>query len=252
MSRRLFAPAFYFLALLICAIGSEKAIGGPEPNPLLEDGDRLFETRDEGDHADRAMALYKKAAETGPKNEAALWRLSRSYRWRGDLAGASDEKLAAYKESQRWAEKAIEADPQSVGGHLMLGIAYGRIGETQGVMKSLSLISPIKGEMNLVLSRDPQNDTAHHVLGVLYRKVPGLMGGSTKKSIELLETAVRINPANTSHLLELAQSYIEKGSEDRAREALKTLLAIPNPADRVQSKIDRAEAEKLLAGLPSR
>lgn len=252
MSRAPLSHRLVIFALFIFVAVPVSALGGPESNPLLADGDRLFETRDEGDHADKAMALYKKLAESDPKNEAALWRLSRSYRWRGDLARSSDEKLAAYRESQRWAEKAIEADPESVGGHLMLGIAYGRIGETQGVMKSLSLISPIKSEMNRVLSRDPQNDTAHHVLGVLYRKVPGLMGGSTKKSIELLETAVHLNPASTSHLLELAQSYIEKGNEDRARDSLKTLLAISNPADRVQSKLDRAEAEKLLADLSSR
>ncbi|HZR47137.1 MAG TPA: tetratricopeptide repeat protein [Candidatus Manganitrophaceae bacterium] len=251
MSRGPLTRAGALFALFALLMVPATATGGPESNALLADGDRLFDTRDEADHADRAVQIYKKLAESEPKNEAALWRLSRSYRWRGDLAGSSDEKLAAYKESQRWAEKAIEASPESVGGHLMLGIAYGRIGETQGVMKSLSLISPIKSEMNLVLSRDPQNDTAHHVLGVLYRKVPGLMGGSTKKSIELLETAVRLNPANTSHLLELAESYIEKGDEARAKSSLKTLLAISNPSDRVQSKLDRAEAEKLLADLPS-
>ncbi len=245
-------PIFLLFAILISGMIFGKVVSGSEAETLLGEGDQLFDTRDEGDHAEKALAAYKKGVELNPKNEAALWRLSRSYRWRGDVAASSDDKLAAYKESEKWAEKAIEASPESVGGHLMLGIAYGRIGETKGVMKSLSLVSPIKKEMNLVLSRDPENDTAHHVLGVLYRKVPGLMGGSMKKSIESLETAIRLNPLNTTHHLELARSYQEKGKTDQARGSLKRLLAISNPSDRVQSKQDRAEAEKLLAALQSK
>jgi tetratricopeptide (TPR) repeat protein len=243
---------FFLLAVLISGILSGGPVSGAEVEALLVEGDRLFDTRDEADHSERALAAYKKGVELNSKSEAALWRLSRSYRWRGDVAGSSDEKLAAYKESEKWAEKAIDASPESVGGHLMLGIAYGRIGETQGVMKSLSLVSPIKKEMNLVLASDPENDTAHHVLGVLYRKVPGLMGGSMKKSIESLETAVRLNPLNTTHHLELARSYQEKGNTDLAKRSLQRLLEISNPADRVQSKKDRTDAETLLAALQSK
>jgi tetratricopeptide (TPR) repeat protein len=243
---------FLSLATLVMGMSSGEVVWGLEPKILLADGDHLYETRDEAGHAEKAITLYKALLENDPKNEAPLWRLSRSYRWRGDVAATSEEKLKAYKEAEGWAEKAIEADPQSIGGHLMLGIAYGRVGETQGVMKSLSLISPIKKEMNFVLSREPQNDIAHHVLGVLYRKVPGLMGGSIKKSIESLETASRLNPASTSHLLELSESYLEKGNKDQAKGSLQSLLAISNPSDRVQSKLDRAEAEKLLADVQSK
>jgi len=211
----------------------------------------MYDTRDEAGHSDRAIDLYKKVLAIDPKNEEALWKLSRSFRWQGDIASSESDKLSHYKEGERWAKRAIEMNPESVGGHLMLGIAYGRIGETQGVMKSLSLISPIKNEMNAVLAKDPSNDAAHHVLGVLYRKVPGLMGGSIKKSIEELEEAVRLNPASTLSYLDLAKSYLEKGKKGEARTALEKLLAIDRPSDRVQSKKDRMEAEKLLANLQS-
>lgn len=241
-----------FLAFLLLAsrglTWAERAPGS-DMISLLAEGDRMYDTRDEPAHADKAIDLYKKVLEIDPKNDSALWKLSRSFKWRGDIASSSEEKLAHYKEGETWARRAIEADPQSIGGHLMLGIAYGRIGETQGVMKSLSLISPIKSEMNAVLARDPSNDVAHHVLGVLYRKVPGLMGGSIKKSIEEMEEAVRLNPASTAHYLDLAKSYLEKGRDEEARSSLEKLLAIDHPSDRVQSKRDRAEAEKLLADL---
>lgn len=237
------------LLLVLLLLLKPGRIFGLDEAPLLAEGDRLYDTRDEPGHAEEAIADYKKMVEADPKNEEALWRLSRSLKWKGDIAGDHDEKLAAYKEAERWAEKAVEADPGAVGGHLMLGIAYGRIGETQGVMKSLSLISPIKKEMNLVLAKDPRNDVAHHVLGVLYRKVPGLFGGSIKKSIEELKMAIDANPSSAIHHLELAKSYLEKDQNEEARRELQTLLAITTPSDRVQAKRDRAEAEKLLSEL---
>jgi tetratricopeptide (TPR) repeat protein len=229
----------------------ERAVWALDAEAVLAEGDHLYDSRDEADHAEKAISIYKKLLEADPKNEGMLWRLSRSYRWQGDVAASSDDKLAAYLESEKWAERAIEADPASVGGHLMLGIAYGRIGETKGVLKSLSLVSPIKREMGIVLSLDPKNDIAHHVLGVLYRKVPGLMGGSIKKSIEALQAAVDLNRSGTTHQLELARSYLEKGKTDQAKVSLQDLLAISDPSDRVQSKKDRAEAEALLADLES-
>ena len=244
---------FLLLLPLLYPMGSVSAESAPAPDlhALLAEGDRMYDTRDEPGHADRAIDLYKKVLEIDPKNEEALWKLSRSSRWRGDTASSSEEKLAHYKEGETWAKRAIESNPQSIGGHLMLGIAYGRIGETQGVLKSLSLISPIKSEMNAVLERDPANDVAHHVLGVLYRKVPGLMGGSIKKSIEELQASIQSNPAGTTHYLDLAKSYLEEDRKEEAKASLEKLLAIDHPSDRVQSKRDRAEAQTLLAELQS-
>lgn len=240
------------LAVVLCFVlgmGMERALFAVDEEALLAEGDRFYDTRDESNHGEAAIGAYKKIIEANPKSEAALWRLSRSLKWKGDLAERADDKLALYKEGEGWAKKAIDADPGAVGGHLMLGIAYGRIGETQGVMKSLSLISPIKNEMNQVLAKEPKNDVAHHVLGVLYRKVPGLMGGSIKKSIQEFQTAIEANPSSTIHHLELAKSYEEKGKEEDARKELQTLLAIKAPSDPVQAKVDRVEAEEMLAAL---
>ncbi|MFQ5580670.1 MAG: tetratricopeptide repeat protein [Nitrospiria bacterium] len=216
---------------------------------LLKGGDQLFHTRDEDDHAERAILSFRQALEANPKNYGALWRLSRSYQWQGDLAVSTDEKLQAYREAEEYARKAIALNPKGPDGHLVLGIALGRIGETRGVMKSLSLISPIKKEMKAVLAGDPQNDVAIHVLGVLYRKVPGLFGGSTRKSIQLLEKAIVLDPSRTVHYLELSRSYLEKGKTEAALQALEALLAVTQATDPPQTKIDRKEAEVLLSEL---
>lgn len=77
-------------------------------------------------------SFIKKFWKSIRRTKLALWKLSQSFRWQGDIASSSEEKLGRYKEGERWAKRAIEVNPQSIGGHLMLGIAYGRIGETQG------------------------------------------------------------------------------------------------------------------------
>lgn len=131
----------------------------------------------------------------------------------------------------------------------MLGIAYGRKGETQGVLKSLFLISPIKKEMSTVLALDPENDIARHILAVLYRKVPGWMGGSIEQSIDLLKEAIKINPNRTMHHLELAQSYLKHKQHQEAIEALKRMFEIKEPTDKVSANIDERVADALLRRL---
>jgi len=134
----------------------------------------------------------------------------------------------------------------------MLGISYGRIGEMEGVWKSFMLITVIKNEIDAVLNKDPRNDVAHHVLGIFYRKVPWLMGGSLQKSILYLKQAIAENPFRTRHYLELAKSVFQQGKKEEALRHLHRLLAISNPEDPVQTKYDREDAEALLLRLQSK
>jgi len=219
------------------------------PAARLSKAEHLYRTRNQGDHAAQAIALYQAVLQDDPTNNEALWKLSRSFRWQGDEAASKKEKLVAYKKAEDYATQAISAHPKDASGHLMLGIAYGRIGETQGVLKSLFLVSPIKKEMQAVLKQEPDNDVAHHVLGVLYRKLPGWLGGSLKKSVRYLKKAVQENPHRLIHALDLAKTYLEQGEKKKAAQALVSLLATEKPEDPVQAKREQAEAKSLLASL---
>lgn len=216
---------------------------------ISRQGDYLYDTRDMADHAERAIIFYKKIIEIDPGNHEIHWRLSRSYKWRGDRTASPKEKLAAYKAAVHCAKKAIALDPEGVNGHLMLGISYGLIGQTQGLWASLGVVSPIKKEMQIVLAKEPQNEIAHLILGVLYQKLPILFGGSLQKSVKALNQSVQANPHRTTPYLELARSYLEKGEREAARRSLERLFAITRPTDRVQSNKDRIAAGALLASL---
>ncbi len=216
---------------------------------LYKEAEQIYSTRNRSGNAERAIALYAKIIKNNPEDDIALWKLSRSYRWRGDQLTQKKERLLAYQIAEDYANQAIAINSKSVGGHLMLGIAYGRKGETQGVLKSLFLISPIKKEMSTVLALDPENDIARHILAVLYRKVPGWMGGSIEQSIDLLKEAIKINPNRTMHHLELAQSYLKHKQHQEAIEALKRMFEIKEPTDKVSANIDERVADALLRRL---
>jgi predicted negative regulator of RcsB-dependent stress response len=87
------------------------------------------------------------------------------------------------------------------------------------------------------------------VLGVMYRKLPGFFGGSTKRSIEELKKAIASNPRSTLHHLELAKTYIEDNQISQAEEELHALLGIADPSDPVESRKDKREAEEMLPSL---
>ncbi len=213
---------------------------------IFKKADHYYDTRDNPGHAEQAILLYKKIIEIDRNNHEACWKLARSYKWQGDMATTVPERLAAYKNAKKFAQSSVTLKPESVKGHLMLGISYGLIGGTVGGVKSIHLISLVKEEMNIVLAKEPGNEIAHLVYGVLYRVLPRFLGGSKHESVQSLQKAIQINPHRTTHYLELAKSYIEKGEKESAKKTLLGLLQIRKPTDLVQAKSDREDAVLLM------
>ncbi len=102
---------------------------------------------------------------------------------------ASDEKQKIFKQGMDIAKKMIALRPDRVEGHYWLGVHTGSYGEARGVLKSLFLKNDIIRAMNKAVAIDGayEQGGAYCVLGRLYFKVPGLFGGSNKKSRQYLE-----------------------------------------------------------------
>jgi tetratricopeptide (TPR) repeat protein len=212
---------------------------------LLE-ADLLYLTRGDDDHLASSARLLESLRAAHPEaQDEILWRLSRQEKWVGDLTKTSDDKLAHYEKAEALAKEAVKANEQCVECHFWLGVAYGKIGQTRGVLQSLFLVSPIEREMQIVLSLNPQHSGAHHVLGVVYRLIPGFIGGSLDKSIAELSLAVQLNRASTVHYVELARSYAAAGMKDKEVEVLDELDHVTSPFDPTQAKVDRRHAAEL-------
>jgi tetratricopeptide (TPR) repeat protein len=239
------------LLFLVSPGASVRAESGPVlsfPDQLME-SDLLYLSREEGDHFTRGVQLLEslRASHSEAQDEI-LWRLARLEKWRGDLAeraGTTDQQLVHYEKAEALAKEAIKANGKCIECHFWLGVAYGKIGQTRGVLQSLFLVSPIEREMEIVLSLNPQHSGAHHVLGVVYRLIPGFIGGSLNKSIAELALAIQLNRAGTIHYIELARSYAAAGMKQKGLEVLDALDQVTGPYDPTQAKVDRRHAAEL-------
>jgi tetratricopeptide (TPR) repeat protein len=106
--------------------------------------------------------------------------------------------------------------------------------------------------MAWVIKKDPAYEKGgpYRVLGRLYFKLPGLMGGSTAKAIENLKTAVQHGPQRWINHLYLAEVYLKEGQKDLAKPLLEQILAGQAESGLEPELADwQAEAKKLLKGL---
>ncbi len=233
-------------ALLLCTLA---ALAGTD---YLARADALFAQRADLAKARQAAALYEKALQADAKSETAAYKLARTYYWIGKHQDSDEQKVAVFAKGIAAAKKALAINPDSIGGHYWLGVCYGVYGSAKGVMKSLSLVDPIKQEMAAVIAQDPSYDSggAYRVLGRLYFKLPGLFGGSNSKAVENLKTAIKYGPHRWLNHIYLAEVYIDEGEKEKARELLKKVLAGPaEPGLEPEWAEEKITAQKLLKDL---
>jgi tetratricopeptide (TPR) repeat protein len=234
------------LCLCLCVAAAAWAAGAGE---LVQKGDALWEQRGQPGKARQAAEMYEAALQARPGGEEAAWKAARAWYWVGDHAQGEEARIAAFEKGIAAAEKAIEANPDSLGGHYWLGVNYGKYGSAKGVMKSLSLIDPIKEEMNKVIAMDPDyaDGGPYRVLGRLYFKVPGLFGGDNDQAIENLQTAIRKGPRNYLSHVYLAEVYLDEGEDGKARALLEEVVAAgPPPGLEAEYAGWKAQAQQML------
>ena len=109
----------------------------------------------------------------------------------------------------------------------------GALAESFGMRQGLKYRGDIKNELETVLRLDPayQQGSADRALGRWYYKVPGLFGGSDRKSEEHLRKSLTYNPNSHSSLFFLAETLIELKKKDEARATLQKLLDAPSDPD---------------------
>ena len=214
----------------------------------LAEADRLYFSRNEPGNLDRAEQILRQRLGMR-EDEPALWRLSRCLIREGEREKKKSKKIDLFKEAEMSALRAVELDPKDAQAHFILGFAYGRRGQTQGIMHSLFLVGPIRKEMEAALALDPNHGGAYHILGELYRQLPRMAGGSKVQGLAYLEKALAAAPNNTSVHCDLAEAYLDAGKKDEARAVLERLPAVKTPDDPAEFPDDVAQARKLLETL---
>lgn len=218
----------------------------------LASADALYQKREEPGQCEQSVDAFRKILQDDPTCFEATWKAARAIYWIGTHAQTDAEKMELHQQGIDWANKAIELDANHPAGYFWLGVHYGSYGEAKGILKSLSLIGPIKEAMGKVISMDEkyQQGGAHRVLGRVFFKVPGIFGGSNSKAVKHLKKAIEIAPENALNHLFLADVYKDEDEIEKAKKQWNAVLRAPHDPDWApEQKEDKEKARKSLEAL---
>ena len=92
-------------------------------------------------------------------------------------------------------EKCVAAQPASSKFHQWLGRALGLQAAQNGITSSVMSIRKVKAELEKAIALDATNLQARNDLAILYRAVPGILGGSNAKAAEQVAEIRKSDPA---------------------------------------------------------
>ncbi len=244
MTKRLLIPML--MVLIFIPFGFTEASDERSINLKIEQADSLYAQRNDPDKVQAVIKLYESVLSEEPDNIEAQWKLARILYWLGTHSPGKEDKRVIFQRAIDLNKSCLETDMESVPCHYWLGVNYAVYGEAKGIFKSLSLLEPLKEEMNAVIARDEEydQDGAYVVLGRVFSELPWIVGGSKKESVKLLKKALEIAPNNTLAHLFLAETYLGMKEMDLARQELDFIVNTPDNDDPGDME-DKASAREL-------
>jgi tetratricopeptide (TPR) repeat protein len=215
------------------------------------DPDALYARREDLSSARQAEAIWADRLAKNPRDFESAWKLARARYWLGGHAPVADRKTAL-EEGIQAARAAVAVEPNRPEGHMWIAANMGGLAESSGLRQGLKYRGQIKDELLIVLKLDPafQDGSADRALGRWYFKVPGLFGGSRKKSEEHLRKSLTYNPNSGASLFFLAETLVDMGRTEEARATLQKLLAAPlNPEWAPEDRDFKEKGARVLARL---
>ncbi|MCK4336843.1 MAG: tetratricopeptide repeat protein [Candidatus Aminicenantes bacterium] len=219
------------------------------PEELIAEGDQLLMEVQDLETANQILSKYQKALGLQENKYDSFWRIARIMYYIGSHTEKKKEKKKIFAQAVYHATKAVREEPEKPDGYYWLAVNNGKVGETRGILKSLSLVKPIKKALNKVieLDRSYEDGGADRVLGRVFFKVPGIAGGSKDKALEHLLKSKELGPDDVVTRLYLAEALLAKKEKEKARAELEYIINLeddPRWINAVQEK--KAEAKKLL------
>ncbi len=231
------------IALLLAATWVQAA----EPEQMAQADALLSSPSLDYQKAQQALALYEGLL-SGPPG--LLTQLARTCFILGDLA-PKDQRAGYYDKGLAYAERLIKEQPGGVAGHYWKALNLSGLADVGSQMQGFKLLPQIMAELKQVQVMDETYDQAgvHRVLGRIYFEAPSwpISVGNKKKSLEHLQTAVRLAPDYSTNHLYLAETLLDEGNKDRAKAELEKVLQDGQNAMHPQAlRDDRHEARRLL------
>jgi tetratricopeptide (TPR) repeat protein len=222
------------LYLALWSVGLQAAIGtGPRTalaaaGQQAVDPDALYTRRDDSASARRAADIWAGRLERNPKDFESASKLARALYWLGGHADEA-ERQALLERGIAAGRRAAALEPNRPEGYFWMAANMGALAESFGLRQGLKYRGDIRDALLIVLKLDPafQRGSADRALGRWYYKVPGLFGGSRKKSEEHLRKSLTYDPDNTASHYFLAETLNAQGRKDEARAELQKVIEAP-------------------------
>jgi tetratricopeptide (TPR) repeat protein len=205
----------------------------------------------------RAMEFYQAAVARDPRNHEALWKAGRTLIDLGELEEKGNSQKDKYNKALKYAERAIQMNPDGADGHFVRAYALARVALFEGGRTKIRLSKEVKAEALRAVDLNPLHDGAYHILGMWNYDVADLnfieraiantlLGGvpkdaSFENAAHYYELALQANPDNIHHHLEYARTLLRLGRREEARSALQTAVDLPgrdldDPAHKQEAK----------------
>jgi hypothetical protein len=183
---------------------------------------------------------------------------SRALYFKGTHADGDNAKKDLHSRGQAKADAAEALTSDYAESAYYAGINLARWGEANGIISSVSQVPTLKKYMAKSMDRTTRDDKAgetvdgfgaHRVLGRMYKKLPGLLGGSHSESVKELDKAVKGDPTTALNVVYLADSLMKDGNDAEQAEG-RRLLTDLLAKDPSKLNADRAveAAEEFAAG----
>jgi tetratricopeptide (TPR) repeat protein len=217
-----------------------------------DDPDALYADRENLSSARKATEIWDTRLKANPRDFESAYKLSKARYWLGTNGLPEPERKAALEAGIAAARAAIAIDAKRPEGHFWLAANMGALAESFGMRQGIRYRGAIKDALLTTLKIDPAflDGSADRALGRWYYKVPGLFGGSNKRSEEHLRKSLTYNPNSVISHLFLGETLADMGRKDEARTEYQAAIDAPfDPEWTPEDRRFKEQAKALLAKL---
>jgi tetratricopeptide (TPR) repeat protein len=215
-----------------------------------DDPDALYRDRENLASAKKAEAIWVQRLAANPKDFSSAKNLAKARYWLGTQGLPEADRKSALEGGVAAGRAALAIDPKMPEGHFWLAANMGALAESFGLRQGIKYRGEIRDSLETTLKLDPafQQGSADRALGRWYYKVPGMFGGSNKKSEEHLRKSLTYNPQSIISHLFLAETLIDMGRKDEAKKELQAAIDAPlDPDWTPEDRRFKQQAQQLLA-----
>ena len=217
-----------------------------------DDPDALYKDRENLASARKATGIWESRLKANGKDFESAYKLSKARYWLGTNGLPEAERRAALEAGIAAARTAIAINAARPDGHFWLAANMGALAESFGMRHGIRYRGQIKDALLTTLKIDPGflDGSADRALGRWYFKVPGLFGGSNKRSEEHLRKSLTYNPNSVISHLFLGDTLADMGRKDEARKEYQAAIDAPfDPEWMPEDRRFKEQAKQLLARL---